>query len=134
LKDNVQCNSPFYLYIPHGSDERRVFDCFCKIVYVLYIPHGSDESDNANNADNADKLDFISHMVQMKVTLLPSSLISIYAFISHMVQMKVDNLAKAVKDALNFISHMVQMKETIRKIRDGIDKILYIPHGSDERF
>ena len=32
------------LYIPHGSDERRIFDWLCQIIYILYIPHGSDES------------------------------------------------------------------------------------------
>ena len=36
--------SNFQLYIPHGSDERRLKHLIRNSANVLYIPHGSDES------------------------------------------------------------------------------------------
>jgi len=62
------------LYIPHGSDERRLYLTTIMRKVNLYIPHGSDERN--------EKIDyfiyliehFISHMVQMKVSYNPQSI------------------------------------------------------------
>ena len=37
-------DTPEQLYIPHGSDERKVRIEKLREGYFLYIPHGSDES------------------------------------------------------------------------------------------
>jgi len=53
------------LYIPHGSDERKMMSFPFGSERKLYIPHGSDES--ASFTDFAKlSTSFISHMVQMK--------------------------------------------------------------------
>ncbi len=76
-----------------------------------------------------------------------------YDFISHMVQMKLSPLSNFWKTSIFFISHMVQMKQTKAAsaisilqslyptwfrwnvgslILRSIPFVLYIPHGSDE--
>jgi len=56
------------LYIPHGSDESYLSCRKDGISKQLYIPHGSDESDEEKTTNNVLFI-FISHMVQMKVTI-----------------------------------------------------------------
>jgi len=56
-----------FLYIPHGSDERKKGGKTLQVFPSLYIPHGSDES-IVNSGDERHLSAFISHMVQMKVT------------------------------------------------------------------
>jgi len=54
------------LYIPHGSDERKMRLMDMNNHDLLYIPHGSDES-LCDMLMKFPKTIFISHMVQMKV-------------------------------------------------------------------
>jgi len=56
--------------------------------FILYIPHGSDERREAVALTLVFQF-FISHMVQMKGSILPVSILGTKGFISHMVQMKV---------------------------------------------
>ena len=57
--------------------------------------------------------DFISHMVQMKASLVKASSFVMSVFISHMVQMKVWNKGSFSLFLVVFISHMVQMKAVL---------------------
>ena len=141
------------LYIPHGSDERLLVTVTSVTVTRLYIPHGSDESMPRTSKRNT-TINFISHMVQMKVTGDVNLEESGFHFISHMVQMKEQKRSgfwmrlsplyptwfrwkidiNCLRCSISFfISHMVQMKAS-----NGMGEVkkchLYIPHGSDERF
>jgi len=80
------------------------------VVFFLYIPHGSDESISAMTR-LLKREDFISHMVQMKVTCSFPTPSRDQDFISHMVQMKGNRIVKVIRLGNNFISHMVQMKD-----------------------
>ena len=105
------------VYIPHGSDESEKWDlkqqplsrlyptwfrwkAFLESLPLnhikeVYIPHGSDERGNTQEGSTQPQ-EFISHMVQMKATVIWCSDLPILSFISHMVQMK----ALKVKDFL----------------------------------
>ena len=54
---------------------------------------------------------FISHMVQMKLIMIPAFYTRQSLFISHMVQMKHKSYPMLPSVFLSFISHMVQMKQ-----------------------
>jgi len=76
----------------------------------LYIPHGSDES-FFYSFYNRFHTSFISHMVQMKVSMYLVQGHFLIFFISHMVQMKEGRKTETWSLKTTFISHMVQMKE-----------------------
>ena len=100
--------------------------------FFLYIPHGSDERSNEAYQVKNLKILFISHMVQMKVYCCYQLLLQAIFFISHMVQMKVVEGYVITSRKANFISHMVQMKELVPDMFENVGRFLYIPHGSDE--
>ena len=90
--DERAISSPLFprgrgLYIPHGSDERLKDNVQCNWFSRLYIPHGSDESFTSMRYAG-EVPHFISHMVQMKDTHIRDVWIGVVFFISHMVQMK----------------------------------------------
>jgi len=76
------------LYIPHGSDERCVKQLFFAPIVILYIPHGSDESSSKSSAIRIFKRLYIPHGSD-ESGIRVNHKDSFYDFISHMVQMKV---------------------------------------------
>jgi len=71
-------------------------------------------------------------MVQMKVEKVEEPSLKLKTFISHMVQMKVNSELFSLPNRFFFISHMVQMKEVFMRFINNNQRVLYIPHGSDE--
>ena len=101
------------LYIPHGSDETDSLPPHLQSLIKLYIPHGSDETTYANNPDFIPAA-FISHTVQMKLSVGIKSQYIWFDFISHTVQMKLLSSAYSTEPFFFFISHTVQMKPKMR--------------------
>ena len=97
------------LYIPHGSDERRLTTPLKSSFHHLYIPHGSDESRICKLHAERWGLLYIPHGSDESVVMFQDMRGHLYLYIPHgsdeSEKVRINN-----RPSVTFISHMVQMK------------------------
>ncbi len=122
--------NPSFDFISHMVQMKASLADYITFPDSLYIPHGSDER-KLNQWRLKILTNFISHMVQMKGLQSPCNPILKVLYIPHGSDESLPRGALLNTD-YSFISHMVQMKGLFVPL--WVEMILlYIPHGSDER-
>ena len=97
---------------------------------LLYIPHGSDERTHANRICAEARI-FISHMVQMKVTVELDNEMPLHPLYPTWFRWKLSSFFSFSSICLLYIPHGSDERQT-RGLCRQCEHSLYIPHGSDE--